>query len=126
VIGISDKHPLVYKQAVIIRTDIGMSVGKSIAQAGHVIRGSAEIARQQTPDVWQAWIDEGEAKIVLAVNSLDTLERLEQKAIERNIPCCIIADLGRTELPSGTITALAIGPALTTAINPVTRELKRL
>jgi len=63
---------------------------------------------------------EGQRKIVLKVNSEKELLRKEREAKEAGIPSALVSDMGLTELPPGTITALGIGPAPETMIDKIT------
>jgi PTH2 family peptidyl-tRNA hydrolase len=117
---------MLYKQVIVIRIDLGMSIGKAIAQGAHVAVLAADKARQANQEDYQNWINEGHKKIVCKVDSLDKLLKLKAKAEEAALPCASIDDFGLTELEPGTTTALAIGPALAEAINPVTKRLELL
>ena len=66
---------------------------------------------------------EGQRKIVLKVNSEDELLEKEREAKEASIPSALISDMGLTELPPGTITALGIGPAPEVMIDKITGSL---
>lgn len=117
---------MLYKQVIALRADIAMSPGKMIAQGAHVAVLASEIAMREKPEDYAAWKLEGHKKIVCKVESVDAIKELENKSRELGIPCATIADFGLTELEPGTITAIAIGPALATSINPVTKKLKLL
>jgi len=66
---------------------------------------------------------EGQRKIVLKVNSEDELLEKEREAKEASIPSALISDMGLTELPPGTVTALGIGPAPERVIDKITGSL---
>jgi len=89
----------IYKQVIIIRTDLKMSRGKIAAQAGHAAVSAAEEARKRRPDWWSAWIEEGQRKIAVKV---------------------------RSELPPATMTCLGIGPAPSSQVDKITGKLKLL
>jgi PTH2 family peptidyl-tRNA hydrolase len=115
-----------YKQAIVIRTDLKMSRGKIAAQAGHAAVSAAEQARKKHSEWWEAWLEEGQCKIALKVKSEGELLKLEKEAKASNLPCALIADKGLTEIPSGTITCLGIGPAPSALLDKITGKLPLL
>lgn len=115
-----------YKQTIVIRTDIQMSVGKLAAQACHASLEAALKAMKSHPDIFEAWLREGAKKVVLRVESLEELLRLREKAERLGIPNALITDRGLTELPPGTVTALAVGPAESSLVDRVTGRLRLL
>jgi len=115
-----------YKQTIVIRTDIHMSVGKLVSQACHASLEAALKAMKAHPDVFEAWLREGAKKVVLRVESLEDLLNLREEADRLGIPNALIRDRGLTELPPGTITALAVGPAESSLVDRVTGRLRLL
>jgi PTH2 family peptidyl-tRNA hydrolase len=95
------------KQVIVLRTDLGMSTGKLVAQACHA---SVEAAFSAPTSAIEQWRSEGQSKIVLRVNSVSELTELKNRCEASSLVHALIADAGRTELAQGTITALAIGP----------------
>ncbi len=115
-----------YKQVIVLRNDLGMSKGKIAAQAGHAAVSAAEEARKKRPDWWSRWIEEGQCKIALKVDSEEELLKLEKKAKKLRLPSAMITDRGLTELPPGTKTCLGIGPAPSDQIDRITGDLDLL
>ncbi len=115
-----------YKQVIVIRADLNMSVGKIAAQASHAAILSAEKARRIKPEWWSSWFTEGQRKIVLKVNSEDALLSVKGKAEALGLPIGLVTDMGLTELKPGTLTALGIGPAPSNLIDRVTGNLPLL
>jgi len=115
-----------YKQAILIRVDLGMSVGKVAAQAAHAAVSAAEECRRIKPEWFRAWLEEGQKKVVLRVSGLEELESLHEQAKSLGLPTSMIEDAGLTEVPAGTITALGIGPAPSKLVDRVTGRLKLL
>jgi len=112
-----------YKQVIVLRSDLNMSCGKAAAQACHASLMASEEARKTRPSWWRTWMKEGQRKIVLKVNSEDELLEKEREAKEASIPSALISDMGLTELPPGTVTALGIGPAPERVIDKITGSL---
>ena len=115
-----------YKQVIILRTDIKMSVGKKVAQGCHASVIAVENARKMAPGVLGSWGNEGQRKIALKVQSEDELIAVYRLAKSMHLPCCIIQDAGLTQLEPGTKTAVGIGPALSSDIDRITKTLKLL
>ena len=112
-----------YKQVIVLRTDLEMSKGKIAAQAGHAAVSAAEKARKKRPDWWSGWLEEGQCKIAVRVDSEEELLELERKAEELWLPSALITDRGLTELPPGTKTCLGIGPAPSDQVDKVTGNI---
>lgn len=115
-----------YKQVIVLRADLKMSVGKKVAQGAHASVIAVENARKMTPSVLGSWGNEGQRKIALKVQSEEELVDVYQFAKAMHLPCCIIQDAGLTQLEPGTKTAVGIGPALSLEIDKITRTLKLL
>lgn len=112
-----------YKQVIILRSDLNMSCGKAAAQACHASLTASEEARRTHPSWWRTWMKEGQRKIVLKVSSEREILKKEREAKEAEVPSALISDMGLTELPPGTITALGIGPAPERVIDKITGSL---
>jgi PTH2 family peptidyl-tRNA hydrolase len=115
-----------YKQVIILRQDINMSVGKKVAQACHAAVLAVDMARKISPDILERWSREGQKKVALKVQTEKELIDLYNQARALKLPCAIIQDAGLTELEPGTITAVGIGPARAVDIDRITGTLKLL
>ncbi len=111
------------KQAIVINASLKMGKGKIAAQCSHA---SVEAVLQTPADDLEAWREMGMEKVVLKVPSDRELIELHSKAKRRKLPCALIRDAGRTQIPAGSITALAIGPAEEKEIDEITGDLKLL
>lgn len=112
------------KQVIVIRMDIDMSKGKTIAQGAHASLMSYFEVEKTDRKTAQAWLDAGEKKIVLKVPSDKELKRLAEGFKYKKIPHALVTDAGLTELPPGTVTALGAGPWNSADIDMLTAGLK--
>ncbi|MEM1946449.1 MAG: peptidyl-tRNA hydrolase Pth2 [Candidatus Caldarchaeum sp.] len=115
-----------YKQVIVIRADLKMSVGKTAAQASHAAVLAVENARRRRPEWVEDWIASGQKKVVLKVSSEQELRRLADLCSLRGLPHEIVEDAGLTELSPGTATALGIGPAPEEEVDKITGSLPLL
>jgi len=111
------------KQVIVVRMDLKMSVGKLAAQACHASLGSYNKASVVSRKAWELV---GAKKVVLGCKDLAELRELEVKARAKKLPHYAVTDAGHTEVPSGTVTALGIGPASEELIDSITGSLKLL
>ena len=95
---------------IITRKDLKLSSGKLAAQAGHAAVNCVLTARKLKPALLEEWRNSGSRKIVCEVRNLEAMKRLYGEARELGLISEMIRDAGRTEIPSGTITLLGIGP----------------
>ncbi len=116
---ISDKM----KQVIIVRKDLEMGKGKIAAQVAHASLGSA---RRTSEDVIKKWENEGFKKIVLKIDNEKELIELSNISKNKKIPHYLVRDAGKTQIKSGTITALGIGPEDDFKIDHITSHLKLL
>lgn len=84
---------------------IKMDPGKAIAQAGHVIANVITELLKTNPQLWQKYIEAGKhPKIVLRANTA------QMEKIIATCDCRWTHDVGKTQVPSGTLTAIAFLP----------------
>ena len=115
-----------YKMIIAIRTDLKMSKGKMAIQAAHAAVISVEEAKRTKLKWVKSWFSEGQKKVAVQIATKEKLELVYQKARSKNLPCSFVNDAGLTELPPGTATAVAIGPAPNNIIDKITSNLKLL
>jgi PTH2 family peptidyl-tRNA hydrolase len=68
----------------------------------------------------QAWHYRAAAKITLKVDDEAMFDRVADAAVAAGLPSIVIEDAGRTEIPSGSRTVVAIGPAPKAIIDLIT------
>jgi PTH2 family peptidyl-tRNA hydrolase len=108
------------KQAIVARTDLGMGKGKLAAQVAHAALSAAEDANERIRSEWKG---DGQKKVVLKGESESRIFELADAADREGLPYAVIRDAGHTQLDSGTVTALAVGPGTEAVIDSVTGDL---
>lgn len=103
-----------------------MGKGKLSAQVAHAAVSASEKAKNKQNKIYNEWILSGQAKIVLKVNSLKEILHFYTLAKTEGLVASLIEDRGLTQIPSGTITCVGIGPGYTSDIDYITGELKLL
>ena len=113
----------VFKQVIVVRTDLKLGKGKLAAQVAHASMGSF----LRTPEKDQKkWLEGTQKKIVLKVKDEETLLHIYEKTKRMGIPSTLVQDAGLTQIPPGTKTAVGIGPAEEEQIDKITGELPLL
>jgi PTH2 family peptidyl-tRNA hydrolase len=103
-----------------------MGTGKIASQVGHAAVLGVEKSRKLNKTWLRNWVNEGQPKIVVKVNSLQELLQVHNDAEKLMIPLVIVQDRGLTQIATGTVTCIGIGPAPSNIIDKVTSELKLL
>lgn len=111
------------KQAIVLRRDIKMSVGKQISQACHA---SVSAFLKSSSEDREEWVREGMKKIILKASGEKEIMNLFRLAKKERLPSELIYDAGLTQVEPGTLTALGIGPAKDSKIDGITGKLKLL
>jgi peptidyl-tRNA hydrolase, PTH2 family len=112
------------KLTLVVRSDLGMGRGKIAAQAAHAAVAAA-LTSTGTPD-FQAWMSDGQPKVVLSVASEEQFYAIADQAAAAGLVVHVIRDAGRTQVAQGTPTCVAIGPAAADRIDSITGELSLL
>eukprot|EP00088_Acartia_fossae_P040633 TRINITY_DN4233_c0_g1_i1.p1 TRINITY_DN4233_c0_g1~~TRINITY_DN4233_c0_g1_i1.p1 ORF type:complete len:192 (-),score=39.36 TRINITY_DN4233_c0_g1_i1:527-1102(-) len=112
------------KMVLVVRTDIGMSKGKAAAQCAHAAVNCYKKAMKNRPDALSAWEKSGQAKVCVKVDSEEAMLNLAGVAKVHGLTWSIIQDAGRTQVNSGTMTVLGIGPGSAEQIDKITGHLK--
>lgn len=111
-----------FKQVIIVRKDVKMEKGKLAAQVAHA---SLEAYKRSDESAREEWEAEGSKKVVLKVDGLKEIIEIYDR-VRKRLPCSLIRDAGKTQIKSGTVTALGIGPCREEEVDEITRGLKLL
>ena len=103
-----------------------MGVGKKCAQSCHAAVSASDIVRKKNKVIWKHWINSGQKKVVLKVNSVVNIKEVLVQLEKKKLDYFLVKDAGLTQLTPGTITALGIGPTLSSEIDEITGDLKLL
>merc|ERR1712096_393445 len=90
------------KMVLVVRTDVGMGKGKAAAQCAHAAVICYKKALREAPG----------------------LLALAGQAREAGLVFGVVRDAGRTQVESGTMTVLGIGPAPVESVQQITGHLK--
>lgn len=111
------------KQVMIVRTDLKMRKGKIAAQCCH---GAIGAYKKSPADKIRKWENEAYAKVVLKVQTLEELTELKKLADKKGIANYLVVDAGRTQIPTSSVTVLALGPDEDKILDELTGDLKLL
>ncbi|OUJ18661.1 Peptidyl-tRNA hydrolase [Methanonatronarchaeum thermophilum] len=112
------------KQVIVLRSDIKLSKGKSAAQVAHAsLNASLKVMNHSKTD-FDSWMDNGAKKVVLKGENEDQLFELMSIARALDVSTSLVRDAGHTEIESGTVTALGVGPDRDEIIDRITGDLK--
>lgn len=114
------------QMSLVVRSDLKMSTGKIGAQCAHAAIICHTRAQKAKPQHLDAWLGLGQPKVVLRVASQGEIDYLAKIANEKQVVNGLVRDAGRTEVLSGTITVLGIGPDTKSKVDEITGKLKLL
>lgn len=114
------------KMAIIVRTDLKMTKGKTCSQVAHGAVLCYQESLKNNPGALNSWLRLGQPKVVLKASSQEELENLHAKSKEAEIISVLVCDAGKTQIKSGTMTVLGVGPDLSEKIDLIVQDLKLL
>lgn len=101
-----------------------MGKGKLADQVAHAAVLAALDAQGST--AFHVWSAEGQPKVVLKVADESQLFGVAATAERAGVPVHFVHDAGRTQVPSGTVTCCALGPADMREVDAVAGHLSLL
>ena len=114
------------KMVLVVNNNLKMGKGKIAAQVGHATVSSTLKCGKEAPDLLESWLASGQKKICVKGTDADHLLQLEKVASNKGILSTKIHDAGHTQIPSGSLTVLALGPDTESLLSSITGELKLL
>ena len=114
-----------FKLVLVINHDLKMGKGKIAAQSGHASVSATLKMGASKPNLLDAWLTSGQKKVCVKTTQ-DELLKLEQDAIKLGIQTVRVNDAGKTQIPSGSLTVIALGPAQDDELTQLTGHLKLL
>ncbi len=111
------------KQVIAVRTDVGMSDGKLVAQACHASVGAYRNAESSVRNRWEA---DGAKKVAVTIGGEEAAMELFRDAQAHGLAGYVVKDAGETELEPGTVTAVGVGPGEDGDVDAVTGRLDLL
>jgi PTH2 family peptidyl-tRNA hydrolase len=98
---------MIYKQIILIRSDLDMRCGKKCVQVAHASIMGADAGPKEIVSEWKK---EGMRKIVLKVKDIDQLLGIWNSTVGCGICGAIVKDFGLTQLEPNTITSIGFSP----------------
>ena len=111
---------------ICVRNDLKMTKGKIAGQCCHGAVDACMNMFNRDRQLYEKYNNSDHVKIILKVDNEEELFRLQGAARAKNIYSVIIEDKGYTQIPSGTKTAIALGPASEFLLKSITGHLRLL
>ena len=115
-----------YKLVCIVNHSLKMGKGKIAAQVGHASVEACLKSIQKQPQIFEVWKRQGQRKVVVKAIDADEIEAILLAAKDAGLATNRIRDAGKTQIPSGSLTVGAIGPAIESELDELTGHLKLL
>lgn len=128
------------KLVIVMRNDLNMRKGKMIAQGGHAVQylmdayiklgveisSVREIVTSEKLSKWRTirdWMENHDSRKIVLQASAEQIADIIGKA---KVDLYTVYDKGYTEVPENTLTCIALGPDVDSAIDVYTKDLKLL
>jgi PTH2 family peptidyl-tRNA hydrolase len=114
------------KMIFVVNHGLKMGKGKIAAQVGHGAVLATMNAGEHKPRFLEKWLASGQKKVCVRGRDAEHLLDLQVLAESSGILTTLVRDAGHTQIPSGSLTVLALGPSADGDIDKITGELKLL
>ncbi|MDR0198390.1 MAG: peptidyl-tRNA hydrolase Pth2 [Methanomassiliicoccaceae archaeon] len=115
-----------YKMVIVVRSDLGMSKGKTAAQVAHAAVNCALAAKKKDPEALEKWMNNAYPKIVLKTDNEMEIFEIKAMADAQGMINSVVTDAGRTEIAPGSVTCIGLGPGAAAKIDRITGDLSML
>ncbi|XP_071037289.1 peptidyl-tRNA hydrolase 2, mitochondrial [Parasteatoda tepidariorum] len=115
-----------YKLVLVVQNGLKMGKGKIAAQCSHASVMAYQNSSRKSPSALKKWMSYGQRKVVVKVDDEQTLLCVAKDAKESGLIVSLVCDAGKTQIPAGSKTVLAVGPGPEKLIDKVTGHLKLL
>ena len=112
------------KLVLVVRNDLKMGKGKAAAQCSHASVIAYRQAEKKEPSLLKLWLLTGQRKVVVKTEDEPSIRQLQKSASSLGLLTCVVRDAGHTQIPSGSLTVLGVGPGPTDLIDKATGHLK--
>mmetsp|Transcript_2860 Transcript_2860/g.4082 ORF Transcript_2860/g.4082 Transcript_2860/m.4082 type:complete len:223 (+) Transcript_2860:30-698(+) len=114
-----------FKMVLCVNTGLKkMEKGKMAAQCGHATLGAYKVAKKYCSTGVNCWEWTGQAKICVKVPSESELLDTQAKAQAAGLVTYLVLDAGHTQIPAGSKTVLALGPAPASSFQGISDHFK--
>uniref|UniRef100_A0A8C8RTR6 peptidyl-tRNA hydrolase n=1 Tax=Pelusios castaneus TaxID=367368 RepID=A0A8C8RTR6_9SAUR len=116
-----------YKMVFVVNMELALGVGKVAAQVGHAAVGLYQLIQEKSTEREMScqWDECGAKKVVVQGANTAHLMDLQALALSLELPTYLVQDAGRTQVPAGSYTVLAI-IGEEEIVNKVTGKLRLL
>ena len=112
------------KLILVVRNDLKMGKGKAAAQCSHASVLAYQQAAKKESALLKLWLATGQRKVVVKIDDEKSLHDVQREARSLGLLTSMVRDAGHTQVASGTLTVLGVGPGPTNLIDKATGHLK--
>lgn len=112
------------KLVLVVRNDLKMGKGKAAAQCCHASVMAFQQATRKEPSLLKLWLLTGQRKVVVKTEDESSIRQVQNTARRLGLMTSVVHDAGHTQVPSGSLTVIGVGPGPADLIDEATGHLK--
>lgn len=116
--------PVDCKLVLVVRNDLKMGKGKAAAQCSHASVMAYQQAAKKEPHLLKLWLVTGQRKVVVKTEDESSIRQVQNTARRLGLLTSVVHDAGHTQVPSGSLTVVGVGPGPADLIDEATGHLK--